>query len=119
MVMSNLKNRSTQAKKQAGSGEQRKALGAPKAAPRSKPRKSLGPKSRARDLPLEPPGPPLAMRNDGALLLSVEHFGSKSIEGRETWTAVVLNRDEVNLVRERSENYAQETAAMLVARSAK
>ena len=59
------------------------------------------------------------MRNDGAILLSVEHFGSQSIEGRETWMGVVLNGNEIDLVRERSENYAQETAAMIVARSGK
>jgi hypothetical protein len=54
------------------------------------------------------------MRCDGALLLSIEHFGDKSIEGREIWTGVVLDGKESSIVRKRTENHAQETAARIV-----
>ncbi|HLM76678.1 MAG TPA: hypothetical protein VK459_28450 [Polyangiaceae bacterium] len=54
------------------------------------------------------------MRCDGVLLLSIEHFGDKSIEGREIWTGVVLDDKEADIVRNRTENHAQETAARLV-----
>jgi hypothetical protein len=64
--------------------------------------------------PVRAPGQPLAMRCDGALLLSVEHLGDQSIEGREIWTGVVLDDREARIVRKRTENHAQETAARLV-----
>jgi hypothetical protein len=114
MVMSTVNDRSKRAKKHSKSAEKSAASSTPKG--RGGPAKAPGRTSikTAVEAPVRVPGQPLAMRCDGAVLLSVEHFGERSLEGRETWTGVVLHDEEVDVVRRRTENHAQETAARLL-----
>jgi len=60
--------------------------------------------------------PPLAIRCDGAILLSIEELGGLDLTGYVVWTAVVLPADEADFARERTSNAALETASKLVGR---
>jgi len=49
----------------------------------------------AAEAELEPPRiPTLALTNDGRLLISVHYLSERAIEGRETWTGVLLTEAE-------------------------
>ena len=57
----------------------------------------------------------LAIRTDGAVLLSVEEFSDRDFTGRTLWTAVVLTPNESSYVHQRGLNAAYEVAAKLSA----
>ena len=57
---------------------------------------------------------PLAVRSDGAVLLSLEECGGVDLKGRTLWTAVVLTADEAAYVHQRGVNAAHEAAAMIL-----
>ena len=57
---------------------------------------------------------PLAVRSDGAVLLSVEECRGIDLKGRTLWTAVVLRPDEAAYVHQRGVNAAHEAAAMIL-----
>ena len=57
---------------------------------------------------------PLAVRSDGAVLLSVEECRGIDLTGRTLWTAVVLRPDEAAHVHQRGVNAAHEAAAMIL-----
>ena len=64
----------------------------------------------------EGPAPQLAIRSDGAILLSIEELGNRDLTGLTLWTAVVLPNEKAAFARERTANSAQETAAHLAGR---
>ena len=57
---------------------------------------------------------PLAVRSDGAVLLSLEECGGVDLKGRTLWTAVVLRADEAAYIHQRGVNAAHEAAAMVL-----
>ena len=57
---------------------------------------------------------PLAVRSDGAVLLSLEECGGVDLKGRTLWTAVVLTADEAAYVHQRGVNAAHEAAALIL-----
>jgi len=57
---------------------------------------------------------PLAVRSDGAVLLSVEECRGIDLKGRTLWTAVVLRADEAEYVHQRGVNAAHEAAAWIL-----
>ena len=64
------------------------------------------------DIP--PPLPQLALRCDGAILLSVEELGGLDLSKYTVWTAIVLPPEESEFARERFFGAAQETAAKII-----
>jgi hypothetical protein len=60
--------------------------------------------------------PQIAIRADGALLLSTADLGDRDISGREVFTAVVVRPDEEGPVRRRFDDAAALAAAELTAK---
>lgn len=58
--------------------------------------------------------PQLAVRADGAVLLSVEELGDRDLTGYTVWTAIVLPPDAAAFARKRTADTAHETAAILI-----
>jgi hypothetical protein len=114
MVMHSVNDRSKTAKKPTESSENGRGAGEgcedrpPK---RGEPGGSGGLNALEQNVALPPP---LAIRVDGALMLSVEHLAGRSFEKREVWSGVVLYPWEVAEVLKRADNCAQETAARIV-----
>lgn len=59
------------------------------------------------------PPPLLAVRSDGAVLLSIEDLGERDLTGLIVWTAVVLPAEHAAFAHRRVANAVQETAAHL------
>jgi len=64
----------------------------------------------------EGPSPQLAVRSDGALLLSVEDLGKLDLSKYTVWTAIVVPAEDATFARERTVDAAQEIAAKLAGR---
>ena len=64
----------------------------------------------------EGPSPQLAIRSDGALLLSTEDLGKLDLSSYTVWTAIVVPADKAAFARERGADAAQEIAAKLAGR---
>lgn len=71
--------------------------------------------NRARDA-LPPSPAPLALRCDGAVLLSVHDLDARALEGRETWTGVLLEPNERKTAKHRLDNCAVEIASVIGAK---
>lgn len=64
----------------------------------------------------EGPSPQLAIRSDGAVLLSIEDLGKLDLSRYTVWTAIVVPAEEAMFARERGADVAQEIAAKLAGR---
>lgn len=63
------------------------------------------------DTELPNTSPPLAIRSDGRLLVSIDAFANRDTTGRETWTGVAVTADEEAFLLGRCEHAAHEAAS--------
>jgi hypothetical protein len=85
-----------------------------KKATNSASRRSAETRAPDRERQVSPQAPaPLALRCDGAILLSVHDLDERSLQGRETWTGVLLKPKELKTAKHRFGNSAVEIASVI------